>query len=220
MRLPPVPTLRFAPAAVMLVLLWAQAAPVSGQASEGSATSAVGGGALGAFAGAALGLAGAMGPCNRALPGGPVCPRAAAVVGGAVGLAAGAVLGANDTAALTGNLEGAGYGALTGGLVGLGLSLVVRQYAWPDPLTFAVLGAAIGTSPEASGVGFAVGATVGALGWMAFSRVALGDAIAAAAVGVAVGGIVGWVLEARDSRSGPPTGPAVSFSVALPIPVP
>lgn len=205
--------------ALVLALVSAQAPSVAGQTSDGSATTSLGAGALGAYSGAVLGLVGAMGPCNRLLSG-ALCPRAAAALGGALGLAAGVVHGSNDSSALRARLGNVGYGALAGGLVGLGLSGVVRQYGWPDPVAFAAVGAAIGASPEGAGVGFAAGATVGALAWMALPRWKVGDAISVAVAGLALGGIVGWAWEAADSRSGASTPPAAVFSVPLPIRVP
>jgi hypothetical protein len=192
---------------------------VTGQATEGSAVSALGGGALGAYSGMVLGLVGATGPCNRLLWGAS-CPRAAAALGGALGLGAGAVLGGNDSGAVGGHLENAGYGAVAGGLVGWGLSGVVRQYAWPDPLAFAAVGAAIGASPEGAGLGFGVGATVGVLGWLTIQRFNVGDAISVAVVGLAVGGIAGWISDAAESRHRRYTAPAATLALHLRIPAP
>jgi hypothetical protein len=213
-------TQRFACIAVVVMLLCSGARPVSGQATEGSTASTVGLGALGAYSGTVLGLIGAVGPCSRLLSG-AVCPRTAAAFGGAVGLAAGVVLGSNDSAALDGSLRHAGYGVLAGGLVGWGLTGVVRQYWWPDPVAFAAVGAAVGASPRGAGVGFAVGAAVGFLSWMTLPRVSVGDAISLALTGLAAGGLVGWVSEAARSRSGgdnPTSGAAVSVRFRLPLP--
>ena len=218
MRLVRLP-LRFGPFALSMALLCAQAPPASGQEPGGSTSSAVLGGTLGAYSGVVLGLVGATGPCNRLLWGAS-CPRAAAALGGALGLAAGAVLGSNDTAALDGRLANAGYGALAGGLVGWGLSKVVRQYAWPAPLAFAAVGAAVGASSQGAGEGFAIGAVVGALSWVAIPRFNVGDAISAAVVGLVVGGLSEWISEASRSRSGASTAPGPAFSMQLRIPSP
>ncbi|MGD8320734.1 MAG: hypothetical protein PVJ02_09775 [Gemmatimonadota bacterium] len=216
----PRPTRRFAAIALVVTLLWSGARSVSGQAAEGSTASAVGLAVLGAYSGTVMGLIGAVGPCNRLLSG-AVCPRVGAALGGAVGLASGAVLGSNDSAALEGAFRNAGYGALAGGLVGWGLTGVVRQYWWPDPLAIGAVGAAIGASPKGAGAGFVAGAAAGFLSWMAIPRVSVGDAISLALTGLAAGGLIGWVSEAAASRSGGPalaTSAALSVSFRLPLP--
>ena len=207
------------PVWLVILALSIQPPPAAGQDDTGSTQSALAGGALGGYAGTALGLAGAMGPCNRLLAG-PVCPRVAAVAGGALGTFAGAMMGAHSTAQLEYRLRNAGVGALVGGVVGLGLSTVVRQYSWPDPVAFAALGAAIGTVPEASGIGFLVGAGVGAVSWLAFPRLAVGDAIAVTAFGTALGGLVGWVVKGLNNDGGPTSGSSAAFIIPLSIPVP
>jgi len=205
--------------ALILALSGVQPPPASGQVSGGSTASALGGGVVGAYSGAVLGLVGAAGPCNRLLWG-AACPRTAAALGGALGLASGAVLGNHDSAAVEGRLENAGYGALAGGLAGFALTAVVRQYAWPDVLAFAAVGAAVGASPEGAGLGFGVGAAVGVLSWLAVPRFNVGDAISTALLGLAAGGIAEWISEAADSRSRSSTSLAPVTSVRLRIPVP
>jgi hypothetical protein len=96
--------------------------------------------------------------------------------------------------------RGAGYGVLAGGLVGFGLSRVTRQYGWADVGAFAAVGGAIGASPAGAGIGFGIGALLGAVGVLTIPEMKLGDAVALSVAGLAAGGLAGWVVGARNAR--------------------
>ena len=184
---------------------------LSAQDGDGSMGAAIGGAALGAYSGTALGLLGGFGPCNRTLTG-VRCTRIAAAFGGVVGMAAGIRMGSEDSESLRGRFRGAGYGAVAGGLLGYGLSLGVRQYGWYDVGTFMAVGAGIGASPAGVGVGFGAGAAVGVLSWLVIPRFKLGDAVAVSLVGSAVGGLAGWVLGTDSDKP-------ESFPIVIPFQV-
>jgi hypothetical protein len=179
----------------LFLLMAVSSVALEAQASDESAGTAVLGGALGAYSGAALGLAASLVPCNRVLAG-RRCVRVSSSVGGALGLIAGAVLGARDEGRLHHRLRGSGYGALAGGVVGLGLRSFVRQYGWADVGAASAMGAAIGASATGAGLGFAAGAIPGVLLWKVFGVIDTSDAVALSLAGLALGGLVGWVTAA------------------------
>ena len=181
------------------LVLWAPPTSLQAQEWENSGSDPIGGAVLGAASGTISGLLGGVAVCNRTLLG-PICPRVSAALGGAIGGVSGAVLGDRNGGLLDDRWRGAGYGVLAGGLVGFGLSRVTRQYGWADVGAFAAVGGAIGASPAGAGIGFGIGALLGAVGVLTIPEMKLGDAVALSVAGLAAGGLAGWVVGARNAR--------------------
>ena len=90
----------FRRAVLGFLLLFLSSHPaLAAQEGESSPWPVIGGGLLGAYSGATLGLLGGLEFCNRTLAGAR-CPRIAAALGGTLGLASGAGIGAEDADAL------------------------------------------------------------------------------------------------------------------------
>lgn len=190
-------TVRVSPRALLAVALVFLINPgLSAQQDRGSAAAAVGGAVLGAYSGAAFGLLGAYGPCNRTLTGAR-CPRLFTVIGASFGLVAGIHMGLDGPDELSARWRSAGYGAAVAGLVGAGLSLGVRQYGWQDVGMFMAVGAGIGASPVGALLGFVAGGAAGTVGWLVIPEMKLGDAAALSLLGLGVGGLMGWALGAE-----------------------
>ncbi|GEM_PF-1640466 len=207
--------LHLRPLSMCVILVLAVPATVPAQSLQGSTASTLGGIALGAYSGSILGLFGSLLPCNRTLYG-PKCAATGASVGGAVGVAMGGLIGAQNQDETIVRLKGAGVGALIGSGVGIILRQTVRQYAWGDAASVAVVGGAFGATPVGSGVGLGVGAAAGGIVWVAFPRAGLQDFIMFSLAGAAIGGMVDWADGADDAkREG--SGSRFPLSFALPV---
>ena len=197
-----------------LVLALLPPSPVSAQ--EGSAAATFGGGALGAYSGATLGLIGGLVPCSTTIQG-LRCSRIAAGVGGIIGATSGAIIGNADRDFAVDHLRNAGIGAFVGVGTGLVLKELVRQYGWLDAGAGALIGGAIGATPRGAGIGAGIGAAVGLSLWALFPKVEPGDAVALTLLGLAAGGLTQWMLDAADAGSSPGGGvPVTLFSIGLP----
>lgn len=192
--------------------LWAFAAasawflvPVASSAQgKEDIAAAWGGGALGAYSGATLGLVAGLPPCNLTVRG-TRCARFATVLGALVGSGSGAVLSYHDPDALHDRIRGAGFGALAGVALGVGLKRAVRQVDARDVGAVAAVGAALGTAPVGAGVGLGVGIIVGSALWLAVPGYGLPEAAAIGVVALAIGGLLDWAhaAAAADGGSGP-----------------
>lgn len=165
--------------------------------TQGDVAAAWGGGVLGGYAGATLGLAGALAPCDLVLHQAR-CTRVATGLGAVVGAASGAVLSYDDPDALGDRLRGAGVGALTGAALGAALRMRIRQIDWRDVAAVAAVGAAVGTAPVGAAVGLGVGMALGAVLWLAVPGPGLAESATLGVVGLAVGGLVDWVHAAGE----------------------
>ncbi len=192
------------------LIFWAPCLALA-QVPEGSTGAALGGAALGAFSGSALGLVGSLEPCNRSMRG-TRCARMTTALGGAVGLVSGAVLGSRSTGALDDRVRGSATGAVVGALVGFGLKVGVRQYDWPDVAAGAVVGAALGAAPKGAGLGFVAGTAVGGLLWLSGTGYDLPDMIGLSLIGAAVGGLANWVIGAARAD-----GEGITLTIPLQV---
>ncbi len=170
------------------------------QESEGSAWAAIGGGALGLYSGATLGLLGSLTPCSQTYAGAK-CVRIVTIAGGAVGLVSGVMLGAADRDRIGDHARDAGYGALIGAGVGMGLRPFVQRFGWQDVTGMALAGGAIGASAKGAGIGFAAGSLVGLALWQIFPGFDLPDVVAAALAGMAIGGVGALATEGVDRQT-------------------
>jgi hypothetical protein len=186
--------------------------PAPAQETAGSGWARVGGGALGLYSGAVLGVAGSLIPCSQTLAG-VKCVRAAGVAGGVIGLAGGVYLGDADAEAVASAFRGAGYGLLAGSLMGFTLKEIVPHYGWADVFTAGAVGAAIGASAPGAAIGLAAGVAVGTVLWWAVPSFELADAMATGFVGMAVGGLAGWIVRAVDARS----DAVMTYQVRVPL---
>jgi hypothetical protein len=82
--------------------------------------------------------------------------------------------------------------------------------------TFALVGGAIGASPEGAGIGFGLGAIAGSVGSLFSTSWTLGDAMAMSVMGLAAGGLVGWLVAANKAEEG---SPLARPSIVLPFQV-
>jgi hypothetical protein len=178
---------RFLGGLLALVCLVAPATVV-GQSDEGDTGAAWRGGALGAYSGFTLALAGSLAPCNLVLEA-ERCSRVATGFGTVVGATSGAILSYDDPDALWGRVRGAGVGILAGAALGAALRLRFRQVDWRDVGAAAAVGAAVGTAPVGSAVGLGVGMAVGTVLWLVVPGPGLPEAAAMGVVGLAIGGL-------------------------------
>jgi len=167
---------------------------------EDDVAAAWAGGALGAYAGGTLGLAGALAPCNLVLEA-TRCTRVATGLGALIGAVSGAALAYDDPDALGGRLRGAGIGVLTGAALGSALRLRFRQVDWRDVGAVAAVGAAVGTAPVGAAVGLGIGMALGTVLWLAVPGPGLPEAAALAVAGLAIGGLADWVHAAASGGS-------------------
>jgi len=175
--------------------------PLAGQEGEGSTSAAVGTAALGFYSGSALGLTGSLIPCSQRLAG-VRCSRIALSAGGILGATAGAIIGANDLDRAQDHARGAGIGALVGAVSGVVLKRVVRQYGWADAGAVALIGGAVGASPEGAGIGVAAGSVAGGLLWYLIPSFDVADAVSLSLGGMALGALGGWAYSASQAAEG------------------
>ncbi len=170
------------------------------QDGDGSAWAAIGGGALGLYSGATLGLLGSLTPCSQTYAG-VKCVRVVTVAAGTVGLAAGVLLGAADRDRVGDHATAAGYGALVGAGAGLIMRPFIQRFGWHDVASMALAGGAIGASATGAGIGFAAGSLVGLALWQIFPDFNIPDAVATALAGMAIGGVSALAIEGVDRQT-------------------
>ncbi len=170
------------------------------QESDGSAWAAIGGGALGLYSGATLGLLGSLTPCSQTYAGAK-CVRIVTIAGGAVGLVSGVMLGAADRNRIGDHARDAGFGVLIGAGVGMGLRPFIQRFGWQDVTSMALAGGAIGASAKGAGIGFAAGSLVGLALWQIFPGFDLPDVVATALAGMAIGGVGALATEGVDRQT-------------------
>lgn len=186
--------------ALIAFVAFQTATAATAQEAGGSTWAAAGGGALGLYSSAVLGVAGSLIPCNQTAAG-VKCVRAAAAAGGVIGLVSGIYLGDADEDAVANAYRGAGYGALAGAGVGFALKEIVPHYGWLDVAAGAGIGAAVGSSFKGAVIGLAAGGALGLVLWQTIPSVELTDAVDIGLVGLAAGGLAGWVARAVDAQN-------------------
>jgi hypothetical protein len=178
----------------------AQSVGETAGAPEGSTWTAVGGTALGAYAGGVMGTVGSLIPCTRTYEG-PGCVRPVAIGGAAIGMIGGAGLGANDSGRL-GDAAVAGLaGAAIGGAALLAVQPFLERWSWGDVAAGAAIGGAIGSSGTGAAIGLGAGALVGGAAWALLPSVDVMDAAAVTLVGLAAGSLAGWIVRGVDAGS-------------------
>jgi len=186
------------------------------QGTSGSTEAAVGGAAMGLYAGAALGGLASLVPCNQTMAG-ISCVRTVTVLGAGIGLASGVTLGREDSDAIWTAYRRAGVGFLAGSAVVLALKPFVDRWSWADVAAGGVIGSSIGAGGSGAWIGLVAGMGVGFGLWQLVPSMELPDAIGVGLIGMAVGGFTAWIIRAVDAGDSPPSDvPVLQFDVAVP----